>query len=60
MSEKLELCATCKCDKNNCRNIKVYNKGKCKIIKCLNYEKDNTKIHCYKDFDYKIKSQQCS
>lgn len=54
------LCMCCK--KNSCseNRIEESNENNCKIFKCLDFEKDNSKIEIPEKFDYIIRSDNCN
>jgi hypothetical protein len=51
-----ELCNSCICKRNNCKNIESYKEGTCMVYKCLNYCLDINTIHPYEEFPYSIRS----
>jgi hypothetical protein len=51
-----ELCNSCICKRNNCKNVEIKKQGTCLVYKCLNYKINTNEIHQYEKFKYFIRS----
>ena len=50
------LCVCCKNIQCNKNQFKITNQDNCKVIKCLQFVKDDSKIVPYEKFDFNIRS----